>query len=156
VVETEIRGVFIHPLQKHEDDRGWLSEIYRSDELDGEIMPVMSYISVTKPGVTRGPHEHKHQTDLFAFPGFSSFKISLWDNREHSPTYKHRLDLESDESSPICIIIPPGVVHAYTNTGTSDGITVNSPNKLYKGEGKKEPVDEVRYEDTPDSPFKLY
>ena len=155
MVETEIQGVYIRSLQKNEDDRGWLSELYRSDELNGETMPVMSYISVTKPGVTRGPHEHKHQTDLFAFPGFSSFRIILWDNRKNSPTYKRRLELRSSETSPIGIIIPPGVVHAYTNTGTSDGITVNSPNKLYKGAGKKEPVDEIRYEDTPDSPFKL-
>jgi len=155
VVETEIKDVFIRPLQKHEDDRGWLSEIYRSDELNGELMPVMSYISVTKPGVTRGPHEHKHQTDLFAFPGFSSFKINLWDNRKNSSTYMKKIELESNAESPLCIIIPPGVVHAYTNIGDTDGITVNSPNKLYKGVGKKEPVDEIRYEDTPDSPFQL-
>jgi dTDP-4-dehydrorhamnose 3,5-epimerase len=155
VVETTIKGVFTLRLQKHEDKRGWLSELYRSDELDRGIMPVMSYISVTKPGVTRGPHEHRYQTDIFAFAGFSSFRIVLWDNREDSPTYKQSIELKSAESSPLCIIIPPGVVHAYTNTGSTDGITINSSNKLYRGIGKKEPVDEIRYEDRPDSPFKL-
>lgn len=155
MVETEIKGVFVLRLQKNEDDRGWLSELYRRDELNEEIMPVMSYISVTRPGITRGPHEHKHQTDLFAFPGISSFKITLWDNRVDSPSYKCKIELESSDTSPLCIVIPPGVVHAYTNIGTSNGVTVNSPNRLYKGEGKKEPVDEIRYEDTPDSPFKI-
>jgi len=155
VVESEIKGVFIRRLQKREDDRGWLTELYRRDEIEEELLPVMSYISVTRPGVTRGPHEHKHQTDLFAFPGISSFRIVLWDNREDSPTYKHKIELESTDASPICIIIPPGVVHAYTNTGDIDGITVNNPNRLYKGEGKKEPVDEIRYEDSENNPFRI-
>jgi dTDP-4-dehydrorhamnose 3,5-epimerase len=153
VVESEIKGVFIHRLKKNEDDRGWLTELYRNDELDREIMPVMSYISSTRPGVTRGPHEHRYQTDIFSFPGFSSFKIFLWDNRKNSPTFGRKLELVSDELSPLCLIIPPGVVHAYTNTGKTDGITINSANKLYKGEGKKEPVDEIRYEEMQHSLF---
>lgn len=155
MLESEIKGVFIRRLQKNEDDRGWLSELYRRDAIDEELMPVMSYISVTRPGVTRGPHEHKHQTDLFAFPGISSFRIVLWDNRKDSPSYRCKIELESTESSPLCIIIPPGVVHAYTNIGAIDGVTVNNPNRLYKGERKKEPVDEIRYEEHLDNPFKV-
>lgn len=155
MVESKIQGVYIRRLERYKDDRGWLSEIFRSDELDESLLPKMTYVSVTRPGVTRGPHEHKQQTDLFAFPGFSSFRIKLWDNRADSPTYRQRIELESTVSSPLLVVIPPGVVHAYTNTGEADGITINCPNTLYKGEGKKEPVDEIRYEDKPDSPFKI-
>jgi dTDP-4-dehydrorhamnose 3,5-epimerase len=31
----------------------------------------------------------------------------------------------------------------------------NSPNRLYKGPGRNEPVDEIRHEDQADSPFAL-
>jgi len=32
---------------------------------------------------------------------------------------------------------------------------VNLPNRLYKGEGKHRPVDEIRHEDNPESIFRL-
>jgi dTDP-4-dehydrorhamnose 3,5-epimerase len=34
-------------------------------------------------------------------------------------------------------------------------MVVNFPNRLFAGWGKKEPVDEVRHEDDPNSPFQL-
>jgi len=34
-----------------------------------------------------------------------------------------------------------------------DGLVINLPNRLYRGEGKQNGVDEIRHEDTPDSPF---
>jgi dTDP-4-dehydrorhamnose 3,5-epimerase len=51
-----INDVIVRPLRKFDDRRGWLSELFRHDELPEEFFPVMSYISSTKPGVTRGPH----------------------------------------------------------------------------------------------------
>jgi dTDP-4-dehydrorhamnose 3,5-epimerase len=35
------------------------------------------------------------------------------------------------------------------------GIVLNAANRLYKGWGRKEPVDEIRHEDVADSPFRL-
>jgi dTDP-4-dehydrorhamnose 3,5-epimerase len=53
------------------------------------------------------------------------------------------------------VLIPPGVVHAYKNVSEVPGLVVNFPNRLYAGEGRKGPVDEIRYEDRPGSPFVL-
>ena len=53
------------------------------------------------------------------------------------------------------LIIPAGIAHAYRNVGDVDGIVFNCPNRLYKGPGRKEPVDEIRHEDHRDSPFAL-
>jgi dTDP-4-dehydrorhamnose 3,5-epimerase len=53
------------------------------------------------------------------------------------------------------LIIPPGVVHAYRNVGSEPGLVFNCPNRLYRGPGKKEPVDEIRHEDRPDNLFRL-
>lgn len=62
-----IEGVIIKSIKKNEDERGWLAEFFRSDEV--EYLPVMSYLSFTKNGIARGPHEHKHQSDYFVFVG---------------------------------------------------------------------------------------
>ena len=49
--EGDIRDVVVYPLRKFYDDRGWLAELFRHDDIAEEFYPVMSYISFTKPGV---------------------------------------------------------------------------------------------------------
>jgi dTDP-4-dehydrorhamnose 3,5-epimerase len=148
-----IQGVVIRPLVKFLDERGWLTEVFRQDEVDQQYMPVMGYISMTAAGVVRGPHEHADQADLFCFLGPSNFKVYLWDNRKNSPTYMARQVLYAGEDGPKSILIPPGVVHAYRNIGQSAGMVVNCPNRLFAGKGKKEPVDEIRHEADPNTIF---
>jgi len=151
----KIDGVVVKVLVKYIDDRGWLTETFREDELERLYMPVMGYVSMTKGGVARGPHEHVEQADMFAFLGPSNFKLYLWDNRKNSPTYLNKQVIYAGEDAPTSIIIPPGVVHAYKNVGDKMGMVVNCPNRLYAGRGKKEPVDEIRHEDDRDTIFKL-
>ena len=55
----------------------------------------------------------------------------------------------------MAVVVPIGVVHAYKNVGDESGIVFNAPNRLYKGWGRKEPVDEIRHEDLKDSPYRL-
>ena len=153
--DGKIHDVIIRELRKIVDDRGWLAELFREDEVEQRFMPVMSYISVTHPGIARGPHEHVDQADMFAFIGPSNFKVYLWDTRENSPTFQNRLVFIAGEDAPKSVIIPAGVVHAYKNVGTSEGTVVNLPNKLFAGKGKKEPVDEIRHENRPDTVFQL-
>jgi dTDP-4-dehydrorhamnose 3,5-epimerase len=151
----EIAGVIWRPLRKHCDHRGWLSELYREDEVPPEYHPVMGYISETLPGVVRGPHEHYEQTDYFCFFGPSNFRLYLWDNRPQSETYGVRQEAVVGADNPTAVIVPPGVVHAYQNIGPAPGWVLNLANRLYKGPGRQEPVDEIRHETRPDSPFTL-
>lgn len=150
-----IEGIEIKELKRFSDDRGWLMELFRNDEVPGEYIPAMTYVSLTRPGVARGPHEHMDQADYFCFAGPSDFKVYLWDNRTESPTFGNRMAFIAGESNPSVVIVPKRVVHAYRNVGTEDGLVINCPNRLFKGEGKKEPVDEVRYENDPKSPYRL-
>lgn len=154
-MKCDIEGVIIRPLKRFSDPRGWLIELFRHDELEPEYHPAMSYISMTIPGVARGPHEHVDQADCFGFVGPSTFRLYLWDNRPDSRTYGRRATLDLGEKNPAMIIVPRGVVHAYRNIGTVDGLVYNAPNRLYKGAGGKEPVDEIRHEDDHNSAFKL-
>jgi dTDP-4-dehydrorhamnose 3,5-epimerase len=151
--DGKIDGIEFRELKKFDDARGWLMEVFRADEIDKGYLPAMTYMSVTHPGVVRGPHEHMDQTDLFCFPGPSTFKIYTWDNREDSATYKVRQVFTAGEDSPAIVIVPHGIVHAYKNIGDVDGLVINCPNRLFKGEGRSDEVDEVRYEELEDLPF---
>ena len=151
----KIDDVIIKHLVKFVDDRGWLAETFRHDELEEKYFPVMAYISMTNVEVARGPHEHVDQADQFAFVGPSNFKIYLWDNRKQSATFMTKQVVFAGEDAPKALIIPPGVVHAYKNVGGKQGAVLNFPNRLFAGKGKKEPVDEVRHETDQNSIFIL-
>ncbi len=155
-VDDEIVDVRVYPLRKFSDERGWLAELFRHDELAEEFHPVMAYISSTRPLIQRGPHEHIGQADLFCFLGPGNFKLRLWDNRADSPTYRHRMTMVVGEDDAKAVVIPKGVVHAYLNLSEDrDGIVINCPNRLYMGEGKSEPVDEIRHEDDPGTIYRM-
>lgn len=137
-----IRGVGIGLLSKNKDERGWLAEAYRND--DTPLIPAMSYVSLTHPGIARGPHEHVDQTDMFVFMK-GHWIIRLWDAREGSETLGNMTTLEIKE--PMKVLVPKGVVHAYYNASVfRDGLVVNFPDRLYKGHGRKERADEIRHE----------
>ncbi|HEY0428208.1 MAG TPA: dTDP-4-dehydrorhamnose 3,5-epimerase family protein [Pyrinomonadaceae bacterium] len=155
-VEGEIQDVVAYPLKKFVDERGWLSELFRHDELAEEFYPAMAYVSLTEPGFQRGPHEHVDQADLFCFLGAGNFILRMWDNRENSPTFRRVMTLVVGEKNPMAVIVPKGVVHAYKNASeTEKGMVINCPNRLYMGEGKREEIDEIRHEDDPDTIFKM-
>ncbi|NOZ69755.1 MAG: dTDP-4-dehydrorhamnose 3,5-epimerase [Deferribacteres bacterium] len=145
-----MEGLVIRELVIHEDRRGWLGEIIRQDE--SEIRPVMSYISMTRPGLVRGPHEHREQTDYFCLIG--RFRLYLWDNRKASTTYLQKKTVDTGET-PTIAIIPPGIVHAYKNIGDTDALVINLPDRLYRGWGRTGDVDEIRHEDDPSSRFRV-
>lgn len=154
--DGEIEDVVTYPLRKYLDDRGWLAELFRHDEISEEFYPAMAYISVTRPLVQRGPHEHVDQADLFCFIGPGNFMMRMWDNRPESPTYRHRMTMVVGADEPYAVIVPKGVVHAYKNVSPDEqGVVINCPNRLYMGPGKKDPVDEIRHEEDPDTEYRM-
>lgn len=150
-----IEGVVVTPFRKFIDERGWLAEIFRHDELPSWFRPEMAYASVTYPGVLRGPHEHVDQADLFCWFGPGDYKVTLWDNRKESLTYLNRMEAVMGGNNPGSILVPKGVVHCYRCISHEPGLVVNCPDQLFMGDGKKRPVDEIRHEDDPDNPFVL-
>ena len=167
-MDSKIEGVHIFGVDKFEDDRGWLIELFRLDCLKEENHPKMGYVSMTLPGVVRGPHEHKHQLDMFIFIGPGDFELHLWEQREEGdllPSYssgnswtqpytiheKHTFG----KSNPAVVVVPPGVVHAYKNVSEELGLVLNFPNQLYAGPGRNYPVDEIRYEESCPNVYKV-
>lgn len=145
-----MEGVVFKELNRFHDDRGWLVELFREDEVD--FRPAMAYVSMTKPGVSRGPHEHLHQSDYFCFFGY--FRLFLWDNRKDSVTFQQQMTFDT-RGEPHIAIVPPNIVHAYKNIGDAEGLVLNLPDSLYRGKDRMQPVDEIRYEGDPNSPFRV-
>lgn len=149
----EIAGVIVRRPAPYSDARGWLMEFFRNDEIAPDLHPAMGYISVTKPGIRRGPHEHLDQHDYFCFPGPGEFLVALWKSEPEDRGLGARMVISAGETNPCIVVVPPTVVHAYACVSDVPGMVINVPNRLYRGEGKASPVDEVRHEDDPKSPF---
>ncbi len=106
--------------------------------------------------ISRGPHEHLEQTDIYVFLGPGNFKLKLWDNRAESVIYKSFMELYAGKDNLLLVTIPPRVVHGYKNISANEkGMVLNYPDRLFMGEGKKEKVGEVRHEDEANSPFQM-
>ncbi len=148
-----ISGAVIKKIKKYEDERGWLTEFFRCDEID--FLPAMAYVSFTKYNVARGPHEHAHQSDYFVFVGPGDFELYLWDRRENSETKDENMKIVVGDSNPCLVVVPPGVVHGYKCISQIGAYSINLPDKLYRGKGKTEEIDEIRWENQPDSPYKI-
>ena len=148
-----MKDLVIKPIIRYQDERGWLAEVYRSDEIS--FAPQMAYASYTKFGVKRGPHEHRFQSDYFVFLGPGDFDLYLWDNRQDSINFGEHLKITVGESNPCLVIVPPGIVHGYQAISEIGAFSLNLPDKLYKGEKKQAEVDEIRHEVDPNSPYQI-
>ena len=126
---TLIDGVMVKRLKVIPDERGFLMEMLRSDDdMFTEFGQV--YLSVAYPGVVKGWHYHKLQTDYFTVVK-AMLKVVLYDRREGSPTHGEINEFFMGEKNPILISIPPGVVHGVKAIGGEAGYLVNCPNKTY-------------------------
>lgn len=99
----------LKPIEKHTDERGWLIEILRDDEIKEEIKQV--YFSTSKPGVIRGNHYHKRKVEWFSVVTGKA-KLVLEDNES-----KEREELILSDDKPGIVKITPNISHAIQNIG---------------------------------------
>ena len=128
-METTIDGVIITPLRLIPDERGWLMEILRNDD------PIFTqfgqvYMTTAYPGVVKGWHYHKKQTDNFTCV-HGMMKVALYDKREGSSTYGALMEIFVGEKNPVLISVPPGVYHGFKGIGTETAFFVSVPTLPY-------------------------
>src|SRR6185436_13204553 len=148
-------GVRLEAVPVFGDGRGTVLELFRTDEVPAGYKPLMACCSWSHPGVSRGPHQHVGQDDYFTFAGPSNFTVYLWDDRPGSTKAAKGWIIHTGEQAPARIHVPRGVVHAYRNTGKVLGLVVTVTSLLFKGEGRRDPIDEIRHELNPDSPYRV-
>jgi dTDP-4-dehydrorhamnose 3,5-epimerase len=131
-----IDGVVVKKLKVIPDERGYLMEMLRADDPFFRKFG-QAYLTVAYPGVVKGWHYHKIQTDHFvAVSGM--VKVVLYDQREDSKTRGEVNEFFMGEQNPILLVIPPFVVHGMKGIGTKPGMVVNFPTEVYNYENPDE------------------
>ena len=124
-----IDGIPVKELRIIPDERGFLMEILRSDDKLFQKFGQV-YVSVIYPGVVKGWHYHKIQTDYIAvIRGMA--KLVLYDTREDSPTCGVVQEMFIGELNPKLVKIPPLVLHGMKGVGDKEAYFINCPTELY-------------------------
>ena len=124
-----IDGVVTKKLRVIPDERGRLMEVLRCDDEMFEIFGQV-YISTTYPGVIKGWHMHKLQTDSIAcIKGM--LKLVLFDNREGSPTKGEISEFFIGEHNPMLVQVPKDVYHGWKCISENEAIAMNIPTHEY-------------------------
>lgn len=128
-MNNSIEGVKIKNLRVIPDERGWLMEILRSDD---EIFQQFGqvYITTAYPGVVKGWHYHKKQTDNFTCI-CGMMKVALYDARDDSRTKGTIMEFFIGEKNPLLISVPPGVYHGFKGIGTDTAYFLSVPTLPY-------------------------
>lgn len=133
-----IEGAILKPLRVIPDERGFLMEILRRDDpFFREFGQV--YLTVVYPGVVKGWHYHRLQTDHFCVVRGMA-KVVLYDRREGSKTFGEVNEHFLGDHNRSLLVIPAGVLHGMKGVGTEPAFLVNTPTHVYN---YKEP-DEFR------------
>ena len=118
-----IEGVKVVPLRKIPDERGAIYHMLRVDSDHftefGEI-----YFSKAYPGVIKGWHIHKRQTQNYAVP-LGMIKLVIYDIRENSTTTGELMELFIGDDNYCLVQMPPGVANGYKCIGTSPALVAN-------------------------------
>jgi dTDP-4-dehydrorhamnose 3,5-epimerase len=124
-----IEGVKTRKLRLIPDERGYLLEMLRSDWEEYERFGQV-YMTAVYPGVVKGWHYHKIQTDHFmCVQGMA--KVVLYDNRLDSPTHGQINEFFIGSQNPMLLKIPPGVMHGFKGISQEITLIINVPTELY-------------------------
>lgn len=109
-------------LTLHEDDRGALFEAVKSDN-GGQ-----TFLSTTRPGITRGNHYHYHKVERFLVVQGEAV-IAL-----RKLFSEQVIEFKVDGSSPQFIDIPTMYTHHIRNTGKNDLMTLFWSHEIFNPE----------------------
>lgn len=108
------------PMTPRADDRGRLVEVVRSHGGQGQ-----TFVSTTKPGITRGEHFHLHKIERFVVLSGQA-RISL---RKLFDTDAVCFDV--DGTTPVAVDMPTMWAHNITNIGEDELVTLFWTNELF-------------------------
>ena len=96
----------------HSDNRGWLFELIKQEHA-GQI-----FVSLTKPGITRGNHYHHTKVEKFTvIQGEAVIRLRKINSDDV-------LEYKVSGEKPEIVDIPPGYTHNIENIGDTDVLTL--------------------------------
>lgn len=107
-----MKGVKIHKLEIKVDDRGWVTEILRNDQLMENKEFGQIYVTTAHPGVIKGNHYHKRKTEWFCVIKGSGL-LAL---RDISTGEYEEIPLSDNNISVVSF--SPNIAHGIKNVGT--------------------------------------
>lgn len=131
-----IEEVTVRKLRLIPDERGFLMEMLRSDWEEFDQFG-QAYVTAVYPGVVKGWHYHKIQTDRFVCVAGMA-KVVLYDGRDGSPTHGEVNEFFMGIQNPILLKIPPGVMHGFKGISPEVTLIINIPSELYNYENPDE------------------
>lgn len=131
-----IKGVKIKRLKVIPDERGRLMEMLRCDD-ELFIKFGQIYLTTAYPGIVKGWHYHKVQTDNFVVIK-GMMKVVLYDARTESPTCGEVNEFFMGEHNPILLQIPTFIFHGFKCISEEEAIVINCPTEVYAYENPDE------------------
>jgi len=113
----------IKELKIHSDERGWLVEMLKRNEIKEDIKQI--YVATIKPGCVRGNHYHLKRIEWFMIIK-GEVEFCLEDIKT-----KERVCLKLSSKKPEVITVFPKIAHAVKNIGKETSYLVSAQNTIY-------------------------
>lgn len=111
MVSQPLSGVKVTQLKLLKDDRGWLAEILRQEQLEGATSFGQVLVTTAYPGAVKGNHYHRRKTEWFCVIKGRGL-LRLEDNLSGACQ-----ELHLGDGNLVTVKIPPEVTHAIQNEG---------------------------------------
>ena len=126
-------GVQTMTLDKKNDNRGYVVEIFREDwkEFFGKDLPNQINFSKSNAGVIRAWHRHnRDQIDYFLVQK-GKVRICVYDGNINSRSYGKLVEIEVNGNEPKIVKVPGHFWHGTKNIGTETSETIYFLTNLY-------------------------
>src|ERR1700676_3674699 len=118
MTNTNLRHASIQSVKTHRDARGAVFEPLSDEEL---LAQRNVHVVLTEPKAVRGNHVHRTATEITTVVGPCLIRL-----KEEGAIR----DIEVPPGEIVRLTIPPGVVHAFCNTGNSAMVLVSFSTNL--------------------------
>ena len=139
-IETDIYGVVVIELEKHEDDRGWFARAWCREEFTAHGLPIdfvecnLSYNE--KRSTLRGMHFQSPphvEAKLVRCVVGAVHDVAL-DLRPDSPTFRQSIGVELSAARGRAVFLPEGIAHGF-QTLTDHSTLFYQMSSAYSPEG---------------------
>ena len=131
---SQIEKVRVITRRLLKDDRGWFLKAITGTEEDIPSHTGEVYLTMGKPGQSKGGHYHPGAVEWFTIIEGSAI-LKLEDMETHE-----RRDIEMSLERAITVFIPNNVAHVVVNNSEKDFILLAYTDKLY------DPADTIAYQ----------